>query len=303
MLAAVVCTAWLSVSNGAPAATILPPAGFTLLPDAVQHVYTKHVPHTDRNGRPLTKYDPSSSFLPLVVYDPQLDCTVQPKGTGLKPATLLGQACLPSGYDASLYARANFTGGLPYPAFGVSGYADAFHKHGLQVIREHPTMGEVEQYKDHPAMLGWYLYEEPTGAEWDLKQSPSNQTKMQLAFDSYMNQTKAIKAIDPVHPVFILDCAWFQPPATEWWTKWNSFGDVSSHDNYPFDYRSRSLASVNGDGELHPVSVWRLCDFMLTHVGLLQEEAFRNPLGSRRASTPRRSLCGFVFSRSSQATG
>jgi hypothetical protein len=197
------------------------------------------------------KFEPSRSFLPLIVYDPQLDCTVQPQGTGLKPATRLGQACLPNGYDASLYARANFTGGLPYTAFGVEGYADAFHKHGLQVIREHPTMGEVAQYKDHAAMLGWYLYEEPTGAEWDLQQSPTNQTKMQRAFASYMNQTEAIKAIDPTHPVFILDCPWFQEPATEWWKKWNSFGDVSAHDNYPFDYRSRSLATVNGDGQLH----------------------------------------------------
>ena len=41
----------------------------------------------------------------------------------------------------------------------------------------------------------------------------------------------------------------------EWWRKWNSFGDISSHDNYPFDYRSTSLAQINGDGGGIPQSV------------------------------------------------
>jgi hypothetical protein len=181
------------------------PATWTALPGAVQRVYTGGVPHTDKNGRILMAFDHAKSFLPLVIYDPQLDCTVQPKGTGMKPASRLGQGCLPTGYDASLYTKANFTAGLPYPAYGVPGYADAFAKHGLQAIREHPTMGEVTAFKDHPAMLGWYLYEEPTGAEWDLKYDPDNQTKMVNAFESYKKQYAAIKAIDPVHPVFILD--------------------------------------------------------------------------------------------------
>eukprot|EP01051_Picozoa_sp_SAG22_P001497 SAG22_NODE_60_length_23423_cov_8.445250_1_plen_199_part_00 len=42
-------------------------------PAAVQTVYqTKPVPHTDRNGRPLSEFDADRSFLPLVLYDPQV---------------------------------------------------------------------------------------------------------------------------------------------------------------------------------------------------------------------------------------
>ena len=47
------------------------------------------------------------------------------------------------------------------------------------------------------------------------------------AFESYKAQYAAIKAIDPLHPVFVLDCAWFQAPALEWWTAWNSFGSFA----------------------------------------------------------------------------
>ena len=43
--------------------------------------------------------------------------------------------------------------------------------------------------------------------------------------------------------------------ATHWWDRWNSYGDVSSHDNYPFDYRATNLESINGDGGGLPQSV------------------------------------------------
>ena len=177
-------------------------AAWTRLPLTVQHVYKAGVPHTDRIGRLLSKYDPAKSFLPLVVYDPILQCgpLVKPP----VPATLRGQSCLPAEYNASLYAGTNFTAALPYPAYGLDMYADTFRAAGLQVIREHPTLDEVNQFNDQPTILGWYLYEEPTGALWTLGQPSSNQTKMAAAFDSYKLQYATIKVIDPVHPVFIL---------------------------------------------------------------------------------------------------
>ena len=36
-------------------------------------------------------------------------------------------------------------------------------------------------------------------------------------FEQYKQQYAAIKAMDPNHPVFILDCPWITSPATEWW--------------------------------------------------------------------------------------
>ena len=75
------------------------------------------------------------------------------------------------------------------------------------------------------------------------------------AFDTYRAQYAAIKAVDTTHPVFVLDCPWITAPATEWWVRWNSYGDVSAHDNYAFDYRSTSLGHINGDGGGIPQTV------------------------------------------------
>jgi hypothetical protein len=44
-----------------------PPPQWVALPDAVQKRYQKGVPHTDRNGRPLTTFDTATSFLPLIL--------------------------------------------------------------------------------------------------------------------------------------------------------------------------------------------------------------------------------------------
>jgi hypothetical protein len=236
---------------------------WTALPAAVQHVYTNvGVPHTDRSGRIRMRYDPAQSFLPLTIYDPQLDCNISfgQVNDRFDHSRLLGQKCLPIGYNASIYSQANFTAALPYPAFTLGSYIESFGQHGLQVIREHPTMNEVAKYANHPNLLGWYLEEEPTGRYWTVGEPEDNQTKMVNAFNAYKAQYAAIKKIDPVHPVFILDCPWFSSDGKgndplPWWTKWNSYGDVSSHDNYPFDYRSTSLSTINGDGGGIPESV------------------------------------------------
>ena len=246
------------------------------LPAAVQRVYMVNgVPHTDRNGRPRRTYDAQQSFLPLILHDAQMDC-------GAKDAARdLGDECLPTGYDASLYARANYTGVLPYKGFQMAAYMDGYARAGLQVIRQGPNwndpscpghnlgpniVDDVRTYKDHPAMLGWMLYEEPTGRYW------GNDTHMQEVFAQYQAEYKSLRSLDAVHPVFVLDDSWITEPATQvgrrhdcvflrrlcvtgltlclrqWWKKWNSYGDVTCHDNYPLDFRVETLARSNGQG-------------------------------------------------------
>jgi len=78
---------------------------------------------------------------------------------------------------------------------------------------------------------------------------------IRLGVTRYTAEYARVKAIDPLHPVFVLDCPWITPPATAWWVKWNTYGDVTSHDNYPFDYRSTSLATIYGDGGGIPQTV------------------------------------------------
>ena len=53
------------------------------------------------------------------------------------------------------------------------------------------------------------LAEEPTGSLWAKNMSGH--------FEQYKQQYAAIKAMDPHHPIFILDCPWITSPATEWW--------------------------------------------------------------------------------------
>ena len=72
---------------------------------------------------------------------------------------------------------------------------------------------------------------------------------------SHWELHQEVKAEDPKHPIFILDCPWITEPATPWWIKWNTYGDVSSHDNYPFDFHSTSLAHINGNGGGIPQTV------------------------------------------------
>ena len=98
------------------------------------------------------------------------DDAILPCNNTQPTATLKGQTCLPYGYDASLYTKANYTGVLPYQAFRMSKYMDGFAKGNLQVIREHPELddthgkaeNEVLKYRDHPNMLAWYLYGTPS---------------------------------------------------------------------------------------------------------------------------------------------
>jgi hypothetical protein len=238
------------------------PKGFIALHDAVQKIYQGGVPHTDRHGNRLMEYDSTKSYLPLILYDAQLPCNTT--------ESRQGQTCLPVGFNASIYEDANFTGVLPYQSNPMSSYMKdrpaGFGGTSLQVIREGPSLiqtppgplkcppschgrqeNEPKVYKDHPNLLGWYLREEPTGSYWEKNMSSQ--------FEVYKEEFAKVRAEDPEHPIFILDCPWITAPATSWWVKWNTYGDVSSHDNYPFDYRSTSLAHINGDGGGIPQTV------------------------------------------------
>eukprot|EP01043_Picozoa_sp_COSAG02_P024489 COSAG02_NODE_1339_length_13187_cov_610.871027_8_plen_247_part_00 len=215
------------------------PVGYTPLPRAVSTIYKQGVPHTDRNGKRLMTFDATQSYLPLILYDAQLPCNAT-------TSELKGQTCLPKGFDASLYTDANYTGVLPYQSNQMRQYMqdhpEGFGGTSLQVIRETPSLvqtppgplkcpptcngrqeNEPKQYKDHPNMLAWYLREEPTGEYWAKNMSSH--------FAAYHAEYAKIRAEDPKHPIFILDCPWITAPATEWWVKWNTAGDVSSHDN------------------------------------------------------------------------
>ncbi|MEN6358356.1 MAG: hypothetical protein ABFD83_14885 [Armatimonadota bacterium] len=184
--------------------------------NAVQTCYQKGVPHTDRNGHMLSKYDPQRSFLPIGIYHFVLD----DQSSGILGFDYLAA----SGFNCCHYCELQKLSDL---------IGDA-EKSGIQLFPHHPTDEDVKAYKDSPAILGWYLDEEATGFYWG--------PNMEAAFKKFLARRDAIKAIDPNHPVFALDACWITPPATDWWVKWNSSGDVTSHDNYPLNGKHTSLS-------------------------------------------------------------
>jgi hypothetical protein len=117
------------------------------------------------------------------------------------------------------------------PIVGVAGA-------GIQLIVHSPRQADVLAYRGHPAILAWYLDEEPTGAHWDKD--------MAGHFQAFVKRREEIRAADAKHPVFALDVPWITPPATEWWVKWNTAGDVAAHDNYPINQHRQSLSFDQG---------------------------------------------------------
>ena len=184
--------------------------------NAVQTVYQSGVPHTDRNGRRLERFDPERSFFPLGLYH-----------------AWHGEMY---GHKQSFadFARAGFNCCHLWEGQRAGQVADAAAQAGIQLIPHYPTDDEVKALKGHPSTLAWYLDEEPTGCYWGAK--------MEEKFRAFERRRDAIKRLDPDHPVFILDCPWMTPPATSWWVRWNSAGDITSHDNYPMSQHHRSLS-------------------------------------------------------------
>jgi hypothetical protein len=189
-------------------------------PAAVQTVYQDGVPQTDRHGVRLDHYDPERSFLPIGLYH-----ALNGELHGRK-------------YQFADYVKAGFNTAHLWEGEHLKDVADAAKDAGMQLIIHWPKDDEIKAYRDHPAVLGWYLDEEPIGQHWTVKGKP-----MEKFYDEFLQRRDAIHRLDPTHPVFALDAAWIVPPATEWWTKWNSAGDVSCHDNYPLTPKRQTTIS------------------------------------------------------------
>lgn len=187
--------------------------------NSVQVVYRQGVPHTDKNGNLLMKYDPQKSFLQIGVW-------------GNPWGEVYGV-----NYDLKVLTDAGFNTMWPWYGKGLERELEAGKQAGLQVIH----MGalepaEAEKFKDHPNWLGNCWHDEPTGGFWGQD--------MQGKFDEFVAYRAKLNQAAPGRAVFINDVPWVTAPATTWWAKWNTAGDVACHDNYPVlnrKYRSRSL--------------------------------------------------------------
>jgi hypothetical protein len=187
----------------------------------VQTIYTAGVPHTDRNGRPLVQFEPDQSFLQLGIW-------------GNPIGEIWG-----TDYDLKVLAEAGFNTMWPWAGRTPDDVLEHGRAAGLQVILMHPIPDEsLAKIKDHPNLLGNVWTDEPTGNFWGKDMEAQFR-----AFEEYKAQANRLA---PDLRVFINDVPWIDLPATEWWTKWNTAGDVSCHDNYPIKHaaQTRSISAI-----------------------------------------------------------
>ncbi|MBI5093399.1 MAG: hypothetical protein HZB26_13285 [Candidatus Hydrogenedentes bacterium] len=198
--------------------------------NAPQGVYRQGAPHTDRVGRPMTKYDPTQSFFQIGAWGAPL------------PGKYYDSEC-----DWRELKDAGFNTVWPWAADPQKAL-DAGKEAGMQIV----LMGEIPDaavaaIKDHPNLLGNVWKDEPIGG--------LGSADMDGLFAKFVAYRERTRKTAPNLPVFVNDAPWIMPPATSWWVKWNAAGDVSCHDNYPIMNRSGRAPSIGADPNGIPQSV------------------------------------------------
>lgn len=177
----------------------------------------------------MHQFDDARSFFPLILYH-ALHGEVQGRR-----------------YDFADYAAAGFNAAHLWEQQDPLALADAAAAAKIQLVVHHPSDDIVKALANHPAVLAWYLDEEPTGAYWGQD--------MDKRFAQFLRRREQIKQLDPHRAVFPLDVPWIMEPARSWWVKWNSAGDVSCHDNYPINQHRQTLSFENGIPEVVSLAV------------------------------------------------
>ncbi len=190
--------------------------------NAVQSIYRRAVPHTDRRGRLLMAYDPDRSFFQIGVW-------------GNPYGKIYGRT-----YDLKVLTAAGINTMWPWPMRSLENQLEAGRTADLQVVtmRAH-TAEEAARFKDHPNWLGNVWHDEPTGSFWGKD--------MEGKFNEFQEYKAWMKKAAPDVPVFINDVPWITAPATSWWIKWNTAGDVACHDNYPILNRKRRSKTIGDE--------------------------------------------------------
>jgi hypothetical protein len=215
----------LSIAGRPHSASAAAASSQPVAPAATQcTVHRQYVPHTDKTGHILLKYDPDKSFFPIGLWGQVLPDAPGGPYPDWKELVAAGfNTIWPINWDDRAIPLAEAA--------------------GMQLV----YMGAIDEkhaakLKDHPNLLGNMWKDEPTGhlniPKFDMDEE----------FAQFATYKKRINEQMPGLPVFIND-----PPAIlpdppkfkQWWTKWNSAGDVACQDNYPLVdrvARTRSLA-------------------------------------------------------------
>jgi len=181
-------------------------------PSAVQKIYMDHVPHTDKMGRYMKSYNEGKSFFPIVLYHGPF----AEKFFGSES----GCEIVKNGNFNGIHARYKL---IEKTEGGLRKLLNEMETNNIQVILQDIPLDLVKAHKNNQNILAWYLLEEPIS-----KLGKNDEGR----YADYIAKYEALKKIDPERAAFLLDSSWITPPATGWWKKWNTTGDITSHDNY-----------------------------------------------------------------------
>lgn len=104
------------------------------------------------------------------------------------------------------------------------------------VVMNQPTPEQLKEVKDDPALFGDVWMDEPIGRLGSVD--------MDRLFGDFLAYREGVHKVAPNLPVFINDSPWINAPATDWWIRWNTSGDISCHDNYPVMDQKARAASI-----------------------------------------------------------
>ncbi len=215
---AVVCCACCLAGSAATPEEVLRQA--TDPSRAVQTVYRDGVPHTDRHGRRMMEYDPERSFFPIGLW-----------GVHLPESS-------PAGWDEIAGAGFNTVWGA-WRVYANPETLEIADRYGLQMIFMHAIAPEqLREIKDHPRLFASIWFDEPIGH----LEKPGVIDDLYAQFLDYKRESNAIA---PDLAVFVNDAAWIVPPATDWYAKFNTAGDVACHDNYMVTISSSCTPSLS----------------------------------------------------------
>lgn len=187
---------------------------FRLLSKAPQTVHSQCVPHLNRQGERLLNYTPGASFFPIGLYH----------GLNYEDSNEPDQGTLETPLDKVAQAHFNYV----HTNRALSRkYLDRLQQHGLMMVKSEARPVDAEAFGDHPAILGWDVFDEPD--------SDGNFAAYPSRFELFDQFQAGIRQHDPVRPVFVNTVAWIRADHQnrQWWIKWHQAGDLSCHDNYP----------------------------------------------------------------------
>lgn len=188
--------------------------------NARQMFYLDGVPHTDRDGRIRIKYHPERSFLPIILYHPRTH--------------LDAEKTMPTPFDKIREAGFNT---VETTEAVTDELLTVLNKNDLKLIKVNAKAQDAQKFADNPAMFAWEIFDEPEmDGRFDVYQD---------RLDVFAKTKKEIGRFDPVRPVYVNTTQWIGHPNMNWWVKWHQAGDISCHDNYPYNTKFNGWTKDN----------------------------------------------------------